>query len=101
MPHIRIRGVSEKTVQEFSQGLNEELARLIQTTPDNFTIELIASQYFEQGKAISSYPFIEVLWFERTQEIKGQVAKFMTEKMRALLGAVDVAVIFVPIEKTN
>lgn len=98
MPHLRVRGVSDQVVEKFSEGVNEELARLIQTTPDNFTIESIQTHYFG---ANAPYPFIEVYWFERTKEIKEQVAQFLTARMRSLVGETDIAVVFWPIEKTN
>ena len=101
MPHIRIRGVKNEVVQKFSDGMNDELAKVMQTSPDNFTVEAIQTQFFNRGQADAGYPFVEVFWFERTPEIKEQAARYITDRLRAITGAPDIAVVFREIEKTD
>ncbi len=101
MPHLRVRGLPPAQVQELSSGLCEELALIINTSADNFTVELIATQYFGNGQSNNSYPFIEVLWFQRPQDVKQRVAEHLTERVKRLLPSADVVVVFHVLEKTD
>lgn len=101
VPHIRIRSVSEKNVQALSKKLPKDLAKAMETTEDNFSFELISTKYFSNGKAKKSYPYIEVHWFERTQEIKQRSANIITDLVRSLTKAEDIAVVFTPIQKSD
>lgn len=94
MPHIRMRALSEEHVALLSQKMIKDLASLIQTGEDNFTFEKIDSQFFYGGKKIASYPFIEVLWFDRPKEVRDRAAAYITEQVRALVPKEDVAVVF-------
>ncbi len=98
MPHLRVRGVKPEVVQKLSENLNTELAAMIQTSPDNFTIEHVGTLFFLNGKAELGYPFVEVLWFDRPTEIRSRVAEHLTMRLRALVGPTDVAVVFVPLK---
>ncbi len=100
MPHIRVRAVENKKIAELSKNLIPDLAKTIQTDVDNFTVESISTQFFVDGKEVSSYPFVEVLWFPRSQEIQDAAAKLITDQVRALTQAQDVIVIFTVLEKT-
>lgn len=100
MPHIRFRALKEDQVRQLSSELSPVLASAIQTSEDNFTFELVGSQFFAQGKATESYPFVEVLWFARTQDIQSECARLITEAVKAITKAEDVVVVFVVLEKT-
>ena len=89
-----MRAMSAEHVSSLSQTLVEELATVMQTSADNFTFELVSTQYFERGQASKAYPFIEVLWFARSQEIQDLSAKLITEQVKALTKAQDISVIF-------
>lgn len=99
MPHLRFRSLSTDQVQSLSRSLPSELAEAMETTPDNFTFELIGTQYFQDGQKFASYPFVEVLWFARNKSAKEKSAKIITDQVKALTKAQDIAVIFIPIEK--
>ncbi len=101
MPHIRFRSLSDTQVAMLSKALPKELATAMETSEDNFTFELISTQYFSDGKASPSYPFTEVYWFERSQEIKERSAKIITSKIHEMTQSQDIAVIFVPIQKSD
>lgn len=101
MPHIRLRGMSSENVKRLSESLADELAPILETTKDNFTIELIQTQFFERGTAISGYPFCEVLWFERSEAHRQKCADWLTAMIKKITNAPDVAVVFCPIEKSN
>ncbi|MEK2644500.1 DUF1904 domain-containing protein [Bdellovibrio sp. BCCA] len=101
MPHIRMRAVKKDHVRQLSQNLAPELAQVMSTAEDNFTFECIATEFFFQGQATVSYPFVEVLWFARSQEVQDSSARIITDKVKALTGAEDVVVVFQVLEKSS
>lgn len=100
MPHIRFRSVKNEHVQQLSGVLVKELAQAMNTSEDNFTVESIATQFFQNGKEINSYPFVEVLCFPRPQEVQDVSARIITEKVKGLTQAEDVIVVFNLLSKT-
>lgn len=94
MPHIRFRAVKDEYIQELSAVLAKDLAQAMGTGEDNFTFESIATQFFSQGQKSSGYPFVEVLLFERPQEIQDRCAQIITDHVKRLGAYEDVAVIF-------
>lgn len=100
MPHIRFRSLTEDQVRQLSLELSPVLASAIQTSEDNFTFELVSTRFFVQGKVVESYPFVEVLWFARSQNIQDQCARLISEKVKATSSAEDVVVVFTVLEKS-
>jgi phenylpyruvate tautomerase PptA (4-oxalocrotonate tautomerase family) len=100
MPHLRIRGMASTQVQALSENLEAELAVIIGTSIDNFTIELEPSLYFQNGNPLDGYPFIEIHWFARTAEVKQKVAAHITERVKRITIG-DVAVVFKSLEKSD
>lgn len=95
MPHLRFRAVEPQTVQTLSKPLIDELQPLMDCPREDFTFEYIYSTFFHEGEVSSAYPFVEVLWFDRGQEVQDAVAKVLTSQIRGVIGEdVDVAVIF-------
>nr|BFD68065.1 DUF1904 domain-containing protein [Bdellovibrio sp. HAGR004] len=94
MPHVRFRAIKKEDVQKLSQSLTTELARSMNTPPDNFTFELVQTQFFSGGGETTSYPFIEVLWFARPQEVQNECAGIITRQMKQLGPYEDVVVVF-------
>ena len=101
MPHIRIKSLSEKHMKTISQTFPKDLAKIMETSEDNFSFELISTQYFLNGKSAKSYPYIEIHWFERSQDCKEKSAKFITDQIRNLTKEDDIAVVFIPIKKSD
>ncbi|MBL4297408.1 DUF1904 domain-containing protein [Vibrio fluvialis] len=95
MPHFRLRAVEPQTVQVLSKSLIDELQPLMKSPRGDFTFEYIYTTFFFEGEVSPAYPFVEVLWFDRGQEIQDQVAAIITRQVREVLGEdVNVAVIF-------
>ncbi|WP_413584736.1 DUF1904 domain-containing protein [Bdellovibrio sp. HCB274] len=100
MPHLRFRGINQDQVAKLSQTLPNNLAATMETTEDNFSIEHIHTDFFSKGQKGGAYPFVEVLWFQRSQEIQDQSAKIITEQVKQYCPNDDVAVIFVSLTKS-
>lgn len=94
MPHIRFRALEETHVQALSDTLVGDLARALNTSEDNFTFELIGSRFFYRNKEVPAYPYVEVLWFARSPEVMQRMATIITDQVKAVSGAADVAVVF-------
>lgn len=95
MPHFRFRALEPQTVQALSETLGNELPALMNAPREDFTFEYIYSTFFFDGAVSQAYPFVEVLWFDRGQDIQNKVATVITEHVRSVLASpVDVAVIF-------
>lgn len=100
MPHLRFRALDSKYAAELSASLPQELAPVMQTTEDNFTFESIATDFYTAGKKSDSYPFVEVLWFARGQQVQDQSARIITERIKKLTNSVDVVVVFHALDKS-
>ena len=101
MPHIRFKSVLVQHMKSLSKSLPKPLAKAMETTEDNFSFELVENQYYSNGKKSKSYPYVEVHWFERSQDCKINSAKIITDQIRKLTKAEDIVVVFIPIEKNN
>ncbi|WP_042352121.1 DUF1904 family protein [Bacillus massiliigorillae] len=98
MPQIMIRGISVDQVKQISQPLVEELAEICSCGTDNFTLEIPQATYICNGDEIAMYPFIEVKWFERGQEIRDQFAQAITKQVLSL-GLEEIEVAFLTYEE--
>jgi hypothetical protein len=93
--------MKEEHIAELSQSLPKDLAPSMETSEDNFSFELVGTQYFTKGQRGGAYPFIEVLWFQRSQEIQNKSAKIITDKVKQLCPQDDIAVVFVSLAKNS
>ncbi|XGC81580.1 DUF1904 domain-containing protein [Bdellovibrio bacteriovorus] len=100
MPHIRMRSIKNSDVAKLSATMVKNLAAIINTSEDNFTFEAVSSQFFAGGKESASYPFVEVLWFSRPQEVQDRCASYICDTVKDLTNEPDVVVVFVELEKT-
>ena len=95
MPHIRVRGIEQAALEEVAGTIVEQFAKLTDTPNDHFTVEYIASQFVVAGGASLAYPFIEVLWFDRGQDVKTAVAHVIDTALRPFVGEdKDITVLF-------
>lgn len=101
MPHLRIRALNESVIQKLSIELPQELAQLMQTPIDNFTVEKVATEFYKNGARTEGDPMIEVLWFDRGQEMKNACAKKITDLVRNHSKADDIAVVFTALPRES
>ena len=93
MPHLLIRGIKAEKMAEISVPLLEELAEICQCGTDNFKIECLHSTGVFAGKVTDSFPFVEVVWFERGQEVRDRFAQAVTRHVHSL-GVPEVEISF-------
>ncbi len=100
MPHIRCRGMQRDTVVAISETLVEQLAELTKAPAAHFTIEYIPAEFIATRFGGQAYPFIELFWFDRGQEMQDAAAQLITSIVKSKLD-MDVAVVVQPMQRTN
>lgn len=101
MPHLRFKAVPEKIVSDLSQTLPKELASVLQTSEDNFSFELVSSNFYENGQKTSFYPFVEFAWFDRGQKVQDQVAQIIYHRVKEVFPADYITLVFLDLPKTS
>ena len=104
MPHLRIRALSDSAVKSLSVSLPSELAKILNTAEDNFTIEKVATTFYRQGDVLSEEqadPMVEFLWFDRGPEVRDRAAKKVTDMVRPLCRSEFIAVVFYDLPKES
>lgn len=101
MPHLKIRGIAKEPIIKNSKELIDGLTNIVKCDRTWFTIEHIETEYIFDGKIIDGYTFVELFWFERTPEVKKEVANFITKFIKNINGNKDCCVIFFPMKGEN
>ncbi|WP_038174959.1 MULTISPECIES: DUF1904 domain-containing protein [Vibrio] len=102
MPHLRFRAVEPQSVQILSKPLIDQLQPHMACPREDFTFEYVYTTFYHEGEVSAAYPFVEVLWFDRGQDIQDKVAQIITQQVRELSGEdVDVAVIFTALNASS
>ncbi len=78
MPQLKIRGIGPDKIKDISKDLVDELTEIVGCPRDYFTLECINTTSIYDGEVVNTYPFIEVAWFDRGQEVRDKVAKVIT-----------------------
>lgn len=101
MPHLRCRGLTKETVQNIAETLVKEISEITGAPTAHFTVEHVPTEFIPTIYGGANYPFIELFWFKRSQEIQDQVAQCITRIVKAEIGDIgEIAVLVFPLEKT-
>ncbi len=100
MPQLKIRGVEVEKVCSFSKNLIDELEEIINCPRSYFTIEHMPSIFIADGNITEGYPFVEVLWFDRGQEVQDRTAVAITKAVHGA-GYENVDVIFTALKENE
>ncbi|MCO1602158.1 DUF1904 domain-containing protein [Desulfosporosinus nitroreducens] len=98
MPQIKIRGIEIDMIRKLSTRLIDELTIVTQSPKNDFTLEMIHSTFVLDGEVATSYPFVEIAWFDRGQEIQDQVAQTISKLINEA-GCPSVDIMFTILEK--
>lgn len=104
MPHLRIRALNDSAIKALSMTLPKEMAKILNTPEDNFTVEKIPTTFYRKGEIMSEAqadPMIEIFWFDRGLDIRDEAAKKVTELVRQYSDSQYIAVVFVNCPKDN
>lgn len=100
MPALKFKGIKEEKLIKISKDIIDELEEAIECPRDYFTMEIIQSKFIFDQQVVDGYPFVEVQWFDRGQEIQDKVAKIITEYIMSI-GYRNVDVIFNCLDKNK
>ncbi|SDK72847.1 DUF1904 domain-containing protein [Natronincola ferrireducens] len=100
MPQIKVRGIAPEELCKIDLPMVDKLTEIVGCPRDYFEIEYIQSVAIRNGKIDEVYPFIEVAWFDRGQEIQDQVAKTIYDFVQQI-GIKNLDIAFIYFEKNN
>jgi len=100
MPRLKITGLEIEKVKVISKEMVDELHEIIGCPRDYFILECANSTYVMDGEIVTTYPYIEVAWFDRGQGIQDKVAKSITKHVQGV-GCPNVDVIFTVLEENK
>lgn len=98
MPRLKITGLEVEKVKKVSKGMIDDLQQIIDCPRDYFILECINSSFVMDGEVVQTYPFIEVAWFDRGQDVQDKAAKAITKHLHEA-GCPNVDVIFTVLEE--
>jgi hypothetical protein len=84
MPQLIFKGITIDQVKKISTPLVQELAELCQCDTDNFTLEILHSTFVFNETEVPGFPFIDVKWFDRGQEVQDKFAEITTKHIQLL-----------------
>ncbi len=84
MPQLTIRGIEPRAIAAIAVPLVQELALVCECGTDNFTLDIlqVTTVSVTDGQQADTYPFIEVAWFERGQDVRDRFAETVTRHLR-------------------
>jgi hypothetical protein len=100
MPQLRFRAMDTKLISNVSKEMIDELQGLLQCPRDYFSLEVIGSTFIKDGDIVQGSPVVEVLWFDRGQEIQDKAAVIITKYMQSA-GYSGLDVIFIELDKNK
>lgn len=100
MPHLLIRGVSPEQLRGISAPLVRDLADVCQCPEDYILLECLHTTAVYAGEFVSSYPFVEVNWFDRGREVRDRAAARIDHHIRST-GVEEVEIAFRCYEKES
>jgi hypothetical protein len=100
MPSLRFRAIDPKKICDISKVLVDDLQELLECPRDYFNIESLQSVFIRDGEYVNGYPFVEIAWFDRGQELQDRAAEIITRHIHSI-GYSDVDIIFTILQKEN
>lgn len=100
MPALRLRAIDSNKALTISKLMIDELQELIQCPREYFSIEIVQSSFIMDEKFVEGLPFVEVMWFDRWQEVQDNAAKIITKYINSI-GYINVDVVFHALEKSR
>jgi hypothetical protein len=100
MPALRLRAIDLNKALTISKLMIDDLQELIQCPREYFTIEVVQSSFIMDEKVVDGLPMVEVLWFDRGQEVQDKAALIITKHINTL-GYKNLDVVFQDLEKSR
>jgi hypothetical protein len=81
MPHLRLRNIDPLLAQARAVRLIDRLTEAVGCERSWFTLELVSTQPLDTGSGQPPQPLVEVLWFDRSPELRKAVASILAEEL--------------------
>ena len=102
MPHLRIKGLDYLAVEKESTDLINGISEIINCDRQWITVEVLeGGKFVYDGKLVETPIFVEIHWFDRGQEAKGKVAKFIDSIVRRIDSKRDITDIYRDMKTTD
>jgi len=82
MPQLIFSGVKHEEVKDISTQLVDTLAKIADAPRDYFTLEVNDNDFVFDGEIVKINPVIQVLWFDRGQAVKDEMASVLDQALR-------------------
>jgi hypothetical protein len=100
MPMLSFKGVKLEEIKDMSTQLVDTLAKIANAPREYFTLEFKETTFISDGALRTTYPIIEIKWFDRGQTVKDQMAKVIDQALREK-GYDHIEIIFYPLIKSD
>lgn len=100
MPQLILRGVDPQKILAISSEMLDDLQKIIGCPRGDLTLECLSSTFIADGQISPGYPFVEIAWFDRGQEMQDQVALAVTQALQRA-GYESVDIMFTPLAKSR
>jgi len=100
MPQLIFTGVKHEEVKDISTQLVDALAQIADAPRDYFTLEINDNNFIYDGEIIEINPVIQVLWFDRGQTVKDEMAIVIDHVLRTK-GYKHIEIIFEALDKES
>lgn len=84
MPQLIFKGVRRNDVQQLSETLVKPLATIANAPESYFTFEYIETSYFFGGHPVQMYPLIEIIQYDRGEQVEKDMAQCVGDQVKAL-----------------
>ncbi|WP_127530602.1 DUF1904 family protein [Paenibacillus kobensis] len=84
MPHLLFRGIQPESLRQIAEPLAVQLAEICSCGTDNFTMDCFQTTAVYGGEGAHSFPFVEVAWFERGDDVRSRFASAVTQQLSGL-----------------
>lgn len=100
MPQLIFKGVEKEDIKSLSKEMATKLAEVIACPRDYFTFEIVNTEFVFDGEEVKAYPFVQINWFDRGQEVQDETAKVVYEMLKTK-GYNDVDIFFTVLEEVK
>lgn len=77
MPFIKFHFVDRQKLASVSKTLTDGIQEVVKCPRENIVLEVIHSDYINNGSVDQGWPFVEVTWFQRPPEVQDEVAQII------------------------
>lgn len=82
MPFLRFHSVNRDKLMLVSAQITDRIHLAVGCPREHIVLEVIHSDYIVNDEIRPGWPFVEVAWFDRPQEVQAEVARIVYECLK-------------------